>query len=133
MSEGGEGGDGELAEVMQQMDQELAQTEVGKSFERLKVCQESNWTGSGNNSIIITQVSDQNLCEGGDAGEGGEGVQPVDVDFNLVKNLLESYSSQGGVAGPASNILQSLGVHIPADPPSSSGTPSASGTPTDQH
>lgn len=40
-------------------------------------------------------------------------MQPVDVDFNLVKNLLESYTSQEGGAGPASNILQSLGIHIP--------------------
>ena len=39
--------------------------------------------------------------------------QPVDVDFNLVKNLLDSYTSQGGGAGPTSNILRSLGVHIP--------------------
>ena len=42
-----------------------------------------------------------------------EELQPVDVDFNLVKNLLDSYTSQGGGAGPASNILSSLGVHIP--------------------
>lgn len=39
----------------------------------------------------------------------------MDVDFNLVRNLLESYSSQEGLAGPASNILQSLGVHIPEE------------------
>ncbi len=39
--------------------------------------------------------------------------QPVDVNFNLVKNLLDSYSSQGGMAGPASNILHSLGIRIP--------------------
>ena len=54
---------------------------------------------------------------GGDDDDDGEKVggalQPVDVDFNLVKNLLESYTSQEGGAGPASNILQSLGVHIP--------------------
>ena len=36
----GEGvpGDGEMEEIMAQMDQELAQTEVGKSFEKMKVC-----------------------------------------------------------------------------------------------
>ena len=45
--------------------------------------------------------------------EVGGALQPVDVDLNLVKNLLESYTSQEGGAGPASNILQSLGVHIP--------------------
>ncbi|CAN6851352.1 unnamed protein product [Brassica oleracea] len=30
---------------------------------------------------------------------------PSDADFNLVKNLLESYSSQQGLSGPASNSL----------------------------
>ncbi|KAG9485120.1 hypothetical protein GDO78_008295 [Eleutherodactylus coqui] len=38
---------------------------------------------------------------------------PVDVDLNLVTNLLESFSSQSGLAGPASNLLQSMGVHLP--------------------
>ena len=50
---------------------------------------------------------------GGDETEVGGALQPVDVDFNLIKNLLESYTSQEGGAGPTSNILQSLGVHIP--------------------
>ena len=38
---------------------------------------------------------------------------PVDVDFNLVKNILESFSTQEGLAGPASNILSSMGVWLP--------------------
>lgn len=38
--------------------------------------------------------------------------------MNLVANLLESYSAQSGLAGPTSNILQSMGVYLPenADP-----------------
>ena len=39
--------------------------------------------------------------------------QPVDVDVNLLKNIMESYSSQAGAAGPASNILGSMGIHLP--------------------
>ena len=35
------------------------------------------------------------------------------MDLNLVTNLLESLSSQAGLAGPASNLLQSLGFHLP--------------------
>ncbi|KZV49782.1 hypothetical protein F511_07333 [Dorcoceras hygrometricum] len=38
---------------------------------------------------------------------------PVDVDFNLVKNLLESVSSQEGLPGPASNLLGLMGVKLP--------------------
>lgn len=47
--------------------------------------------------------------------EEDEGGLPVDVDFNLVKNILESFSTQQGLAGPASNILNSMGVWLPPD------------------
>ena len=41
--------------------------------------------------------------------------QPVNVDLNMVKNLLESYNSQQGMPGPTSNILGSMGIRIPPD------------------
>ena len=41
--------------------------------------------------------------------------KPVDVDLNLVKNMLQSYDSQQGEAGPTSNILGSMGVKLPRD------------------
>lgn len=40
---------------------------------------------------------------------------PVDVNFNLLKNVLDSYSAQQGLAGPVSNILGSLGIQLPDD------------------
>ena len=57
-------------------------------------------------SQVVEDVEDDHTKVGG-------ALQPVDVDFNLIKNLLESYTSQEGGAGPASNILQSLGIQIP--------------------
>ena len=39
--------------------------------------------------------------------------EPVNVDLNVVQNLLESYNAQQGAAGPASNILGSMGVTLP--------------------
>lgn len=56
--------------------------------------------------------------------EGGmeeteEEIQPLDVDLNLVTNLLESLSCQAGLSGPASNLLQSLGLHLPPNSDSS--------------
>ena len=39
--------------------------------------------------------------------------KPVNVDLNVVQNLLESYNAQQGLAGPASNILGSMGVTLP--------------------
>lgn len=43
--------------------------------------------------------------------------RPVDVDMNLVKHLLESTVSQGGLSGPASNLLRSMGLNFPSVPP----------------
>lgn len=56
----------------------------------------------------------QEDLSGAKAHEDEQGL-PVDVDFNLVKNILESFSTQQGLAGPASNILNSMGVWLPAD------------------
>lgn len=50
---------------------------------------------------------------GPDSGAEAAELAPLDVDMNLVANLLESYSAQAGLAGPTSNILQSLGVNLP--------------------
>lgn len=49
----------------------------------------------------------------GQSEESLEELPPLDIDLNLVSNLLESLSSQEGLSGPASNLLQSLGLHLP--------------------
>ena len=82
-----------LPHVMQQMDKELSNTTMAESFDRLEQQQQ----GEG----PLQQQQE------------GEELKPVDIDFNLVKNLLESYASQEGRAGPTSNILQSMGIRIP--------------------
>ncbi|KAI3892150.1 hypothetical protein MKW92_050206 [Papaver armeniacum] len=42
-----------------------------------------------------------------------EELTPVDVDVNLVKSLLNSFSSQQGLPGPASNLLGLTGLQLP--------------------
>ncbi|PQM36157.1 protein ecdysoneless homolog [Prunus yedoensis var. nudiflora] len=44
-----------------------------------------------------------------------EDFTPVDVDVNLVKNFLDSFSSQQGLPGPASNLLGLMGLQLPQD------------------
>ncbi|NXJ79088.1 ECD protein, partial [Trogon melanurus] len=91
---------GSLKSYMKEMDRELAQTNVGKSFITQK--QEAS---------SVKGAASQNA--GPDSGAEGSELTPVNVDMNLVANLLESYSAQSGLAGPASNILQSMGVYLP--------------------
>ncbi|KFO58818.1 Protein SGT1, partial [Corvus brachyrhynchos] len=86
---------GSLKSYMNEMDRELAQTNVGKSFTTKK-------------RGVTTSES-----AGPDSGAEDAELAPVDVDMNLVANLLESYSAQAGLAGPTSNILQSMGVYLP--------------------
>jgi hypothetical protein len=47
------------------------------------------------------------LKEMGGDGEGGT------MDYNLVKNFLDSFQSQGGFAGPAGNLSGRLGFNLP--------------------
>ncbi|XP_071943829.1 protein ecdysoneless homolog [Antedon mediterranea] len=77
----------QIQEIMKAMDEELGATTIGESFER--------------------------QSEGASVEDEKEDLRPVEVDMNLLKNLLESYSSQNGLAGPASNILHSMGIKLP--------------------
>ncbi|XP_023801520.1 protein ecdysoneless homolog, partial [Cyanistes caeruleus] len=90
---------GSLRSYMNEMDRELAQTNVGKSFTKKRGASSAEAATS----------------ESAGPGSGAEDAElaPVDVDMNLVANLLESYSAQAGLAGPTSNILQSMGVNLP--------------------
>ncbi|KAM7016303.1 protein ecdysoneless homolog [Passerculus sandwichensis] len=91
---------GSLKAYMEEMDRELAQTNVGKSFSSHK---------RGASSVGAAP------CEsaGPDCGAEAAELAALAVDMNLVANLLESYSAQAGLAGPTSSILQSLGVNLP--------------------
>uniref|UniRef100_A0A8C1IA99 Ecdysoneless homolog (Drosophila) n=1 Tax=Cyprinus carpio TaxID=7962 RepID=A0A8C1IA99_CYPCA len=84
-----------LRKYMDEMDQELQSTNIGRSF------------------TLNNRVSLHRCCLS--CARNLEEIQPLDVDLNLVSNLLESLASQAGLAGPASNLLQSLGIHIPPD------------------
>ncbi|TVY26442.1 Ecdysoneless-like protein [Lachnellula hyalina] len=41
--------------------------------------------------------------------------EDVNIDFNLAKNLLESFKSQAGMPGPGGNIMGMMGMHLPRD------------------
>lgn len=41
--------------------------------------------------------------------------EELNVDYNLAKNLLESFKGQAGMAGPGGNLLGLMGMHLPRD------------------
>ncbi|XP_035760683.1 protein ecdysoneless homolog [Neolamprologus brichardi] len=96
-----------LKKYMDQMDEELMKTNVGQSFKR------TNYNKAGASGDSSHPSARDDLPRDNKLEEKEEEIQPLDVDVNLVTNLLESLSSQAGLAGPASNLLQSLGIHLP--------------------
>lgn len=84
-----------MLDIMSEMDRQLAHTEVGKSFAPPPLLTDS----------VGGKEEDK---EEGDR----EDVLPLDVDFNLMSNLLESYAAQCGEAGPSSNILHTMGIRL---------------------
>ncbi|EPS73304.1 suppressor-like protein, partial [Genlisea aurea] len=81
---------------------ELKATTLGKTFARANKQQPS-------------AESNEESCSVKNNGDEMEELSPLDVDFNIVKNLLDSYSSQEGMAGPASNLLGLMGFKLPDD------------------
>ncbi|KAH1161258.1 hypothetical protein GLYMA_01G022800v4 [Glycine max] len=81
------------------MNEELKTTTLQKSFVRANEQIPKKDQGTSNASEHIVD----------------EDFSPVDVDVNLVKSLLDSFSSQQGLPGPASNLLGLMGVQLPQD------------------
>ena len=63
---------------------------------------------------LEAELATTEMAQSFDRPESDDG--PVDVDFNLVKNLLESVEAQDGAApGAAALLLNELGLELPAD------------------
>ncbi|XP_033743269.1 protein ecdysoneless homolog isoform X1 [Pecten maximus] len=93
-----------VKDYMDMMDRELAPSNVGKSFER-----EPQTTNSTQPNKPSSNAKDTNK----DIEDEDDDFQPVNIDVNTVKNMLESIGAQQGLAGPASNILNSMGINVP--------------------
>ncbi|KAI3723009.1 hypothetical protein L2E82_34279 [Cichorium intybus] len=65
-------------------------------------------------SFVRAKDPELNKDEGTSNGNEDE-FTPIDVDVNLVKNFLGSFSSQEGLPGPASNLLGLMGLQLPQD------------------
>ena len=63
------------------------------------------------------QAELEGLLEREDAGESDEEGEKPSMDYNLVKNFLESFKSQAGLPGPVSNLAGRLqpGWTLPRD------------------
>lgn len=116
-----EDGVASMRQLMEAMDLELSSKAKGPDFVTQVT---SNGTGEQTYDGGTKSKSSQSSSEpGGGREDIASSIGPVDLDLNLVQNLLASHSAQGGVAGPASNLLASLGVTLPADADADVGAP----------
>ncbi|KAK9112928.1 hypothetical protein Scep_020447 [Stephania cephalantha] len=81
------------------LNKELKSTTLKKSFIRAN---EETLRNDDKGKSIVDEEMDEDFS-------------PVDVDVNLVKSLLDSFSSQQGLPGPASNLLGLMGIQLPQD------------------
>ncbi|KAJ0985031.1 hypothetical protein J5N97_003387 [Dioscorea zingiberensis] len=82
------------------LNKELSETTLKRSFVRAQQHKGSDVQGTSN----AAKGSDEELT-------------PVDVDVNLVQSFLDSFASQQGLPGPASNLLGLMGLKIPQQDP----------------
>lgn len=92
--------DRNIKAYMEQMDRELAQTTVGKSFH--------GKSGTANSS------SQRSAAE--DDFDDIEDFEPININVNTLRNMMDSYKSQMGGAGPVSNLFTAMGAGMSAAP-----------------
>lgn len=121
----------DMKSYMEQMDRELAGTNVGLSFERQPPAKPSPAKKEAKSDAAtpskarkapraLAESFDDDLDSDDDdnvaAAAGNDAdYRPVDVDLTALKNILESYSSQEGLPGPAGNLLSAMGISVPRD------------------
>jgi hypothetical protein len=105
--------------VMQAMDVELARSQPSSGKRKPPTTSKDKGKGKATEAAIpvdadIDAAMDAELKallerEGldGDSDDDGEGVDPG-IDYNLIKNFLESFKSQAGLSGPVSNLAGRL-------------------------
>jgi hypothetical protein len=111
-----DGGDGEdegeeIRKVMQRIEAEL--NEAGA----LDLDPTPRKLGALKSGASKTVPTERNYMEKQDWED--ESDEEVNIDFNLAKNLLESFKSQAGMAGPGGNLMGMMGMQMPRDEDSS--------------
>ncbi|KAK4156430.1 protein ecdysoneless [Chaetomidium leptoderma] len=95
-----------IRKIMEQMESELKGHGALELDPNPKAVASIKEKGEGSSKARPTE-------SGEDDDEGSD--EAVDIDYNLAKNLLESFKSQAGMAGPAGNLLGLMGMTLPRD------------------
>lgn len=109
---------------MQAMDAELAKTRAAREATQPTAGSKGKGTAKveDDDEQDLEAAMDAELAASLEKGSDGEesdeeGSANASVDYNLIKNFLESFKSQAGQAGPVSNLVGRLqpGWQLPRD------------------
>lgn len=104
----------DIQQLSTQMEAELKQEgalkidPVQSSHRTLKSAQEK-----AHSSTSQTTTNDDHHQDNDNKSDESDG--EVDIDYNLARNLLESFKSQAGMSGPTGNLLGLMGFQLPRD------------------
>ena len=98
----------EIQRISKAMEVELKQAGA------LQLGTRSNTKGQGNQRSIAENRNSA-FSEVEDSEEESEDDKELDIDFNLAKNMLESFKSQSGLSGPGGNLMGMMGMRLPRD------------------
>ena len=98
--------DKEMQSIMKRMEAELNETGVLSLEPNPRKIGATRATIKGKGKA--TEAVEDESVESDDGEEN-------DIDINLAKNLLESFRSQAGMAGPGSNLMGMMGLNMPRD------------------
>jgi hypothetical protein len=71
--------------------------------------------GKGKQSSVPVHGESEIQKGGEETSDESDDDEELDIDFNLAKNLLESFKSQTGMPGPGGNLMGMMGLHMPRD------------------
>jgi len=106
LDETSSGDDEEMQSIMRRMEGELNETGV------LNLDPTPRKIGATRAAIKGKAKATELVEEESDESDGSE---ENDIDINLAKNLLESFKSQAGMAGPGGNLMGMMGLNMPRD------------------
>ncbi|KAM3504377.1 hypothetical protein MY11210_008376 [Beauveria gryllotalpidicola] len=105
--------DEDIRDLSMQMEAEL-KGHGALWLDRLK-SQQSKLAKEGESRDKAEGEEKPKAAEADRAGTDEDSDGQVDINYNLAKNLLESFKSQGGMSGPTGNLLGLMGFQLPRD------------------
>ena len=83
--------------------------ESDSDFDQDSVDLDENLESAEMSQYFMNELKDTKVTDPEDSEDWSK---PLDIDSNVLSNLMESFQGQGGLPGPASTLLEPLGINL---------------------